>query len=81
MKFLLLLLILHFPVILFSQSKPLKTQHKIKGVIEDQNLKKALAYVNVGIVNKSSGTVSNVDGEFNMNLNEDWSCLDFWTES
>lgn len=41
-----------------------------KGVIKDKTSGENLAYVNIGVVNKNSGTVSDVNGQFQLVLDE-----------
>ncbi len=43
----------------------------ITGEIKDAENKVALAYANIGISNKNSGTVSNAKGEFSLKIHED----------
>jgi len=47
---------------------PQLSYKKIKGRIINKNNKKALAYASVGLRGKAIGTISNVDGEFLLNL-------------
>ena len=50
-------------------SKPLK-EIVLKGSILNEKSNKALAYVNIGVLNKDWGTVTNKKGEFELPLNE-----------
>jgi len=38
----------------------------IKGIVKDKETNKIISYVNLGIVDKGIGTVSNIDGEFEL---------------
>ncbi|RXQ91560.1 carboxypeptidase-like regulatory domain-containing protein [Ancylomarina salipaludis] len=48
--------------------KPQLNTKKISGRILDKRNKKALAYASIGIRGKTIGTISNVDGEFLLNI-------------
>ena len=48
--------------------KPRLILKKIKGQILNKRNKKALAYASIGIRGKSIGTISNIDGEFLLNI-------------
>ena len=62
------LLVFYFLIFLFQQSH---SQSKVyEGVLKDINSKEALAYVNIGVLNKNSGTVSDVNGQFQLVLDE-----------
>ena len=61
------LLIISFTVVLINFNSYGQTK-KIVG--EVRNSKSNLAYVNIGIANKTVGTVSNAEGFFNLVLNE-----------
>lgn len=50
-------------------NKPLK-EIVLKGSIRDEKSNEALAYVNIGVLNKDWGTVTNKKGEFELLLNE-----------
>jgi dienelactone hydrolase len=50
-------------------TKPLK-EIVLKGSIQNEKSNEALAYVNIGVLNKDWGTVTNKDGEFELFLNE-----------
>ena len=43
---------------------------ELKGVIIDQKTDAPVAFVNIGIINKNFGTVSNLQGEFTLNIPE-----------
>jgi len=63
-----LLLVFYFLIFLFQQSH---SQSKVyEGVLKDLNSKERLAYVNIGVLNKNSGTVSDVNGQFQLVLDE-----------
>ena len=46
----------------------LSAQTEIVGNIKDRNNNEPLAYVNIGIVGKNMGTVSNIEGEFSLKI-------------
>ena len=48
-------------------SSLLFSQNKIEGIIVD-SLKNPIQYTNIGILNKSIGTVSNEEGKFILNI-------------
>ena len=56
-----------FPTV--NQNK--KTAFAIKGRIVDKEKNETLAYVNIGIPDKNTGTVSQKDGSFQININHD----------
>jgi hypothetical protein len=62
MKYLLLFLALSI--------NSLHAQKNVQGVIKDRTTKDPIAYVNIGVVNKNTGTVSASDGSFSMSLPE-----------
>jgi carboxypeptidase-like protein len=43
---------------------------QVSGTIRDQQSKEPIAYVNIGVVNKNTGTVSDVDGHFTIALTQ-----------
>lgn len=45
-------------------------QDQIKGVVYDSDTKESLPFVNIGIINKGVGTVSNIDGKFYLEINK-----------
>ena len=45
-------------------------QHQFKGTVLDADTKETLPFVNIGIVNKGVGTVSNFDGKFYLEINK-----------
>ncbi|CAG2531988.1 TonB-dependent Receptor Plug Domain [Maribacter dokdonensis] len=45
-------------------------QHQFKGTVVDADTKETLPFVNIGIVNKGVGTVSNFDGKFYLEINK-----------
>lgn len=47
------------------------SQQDYKGVVLDANSKEPLPYVNIGIVDKGIGTVSDEEGKFHLNLNRE----------
>ncbi len=55
-----------YPVV--NQNK--KIVFTIKGRIADKEKNEALSYVNIGIPNKNTGTVSQKDGSFQININQ-----------
>lgn len=61
-------LILFFVLILLSNSTVNAQNVVYEGIIKDKNTKENLAYVNIGIVNKNTGTVSDVKGKFQLQL-------------
>ena len=62
----LLSIIVLLPCLAFSQP------FQIKGVIKDKNTNKIIPYVNIGIFEKSVGTVSNEKGEFEILIDEEY---------
>ena len=42
----------------------------ISGTVVDLSSKQALAYVNIGIIGKGIGTVSDINGKFSINLDD-----------
>jgi len=60
--------ILFFVLIVLSKSTVIAQNVVYEGVIKDKNTKENLAYVNIGIVNKNTGTVSDVQGKFQLQL-------------
>ena len=64
MKFAKLLLLFLISFNVFAQEKT------ISGEIKDSENNSTLEYVNIGIVNKNTGTVSNSKGIFSLKLNE-----------
>jgi hypothetical protein len=61
-------IILFFVLIVFSNSTVIAQNVVYEGIIKDKNTKENLAYVNIGIVNKNTGTVSDVKGKFQLLL-------------
>ena len=47
----------------------LLAQNNFQAVVADSNSKQPLAFVNIGVVNKNIGTVSDLDGFFSLKLN------------
>ncbi|WP_027066534.1 carboxypeptidase-like regulatory domain-containing protein [Maribacter sp. Hel_I_7] len=45
-------------------------QDQVRGVVIDSDTKETLPFVNIGIVNKGVGTVSNFDGKFNLEIDK-----------
>ena len=64
MKFVKLLLLFLITFNMFAQKK------NISGEIKDSQSNSILEYVNIGIANKNTGTVSNSKGIFNLRLND-----------
>lgn len=71
-----LLILIHFSYSLSAQ--------KIKGIIINKETKSPIAYVNIGIPNKNSGTVSDTEGAFSLTIDEShqndslkFSCIGF----
>lgn len=56
------------PVFIFSQKNTEKVENNIhlKGIITEQESNLPLAYVSIGILNKSIGTVSDTSGNYNL---------------
>ena len=54
--------------LLFLASQ-LLAQNNFQAVVADSNSKQPLAFVNIGVVNKNIGTVSDLDGFFSLKLN------------
>ena len=54
--------------LLFLASQ-LLAQNNFQAIIADSNSKQPLAFVNIGVVNKNIGTVSDLDGFFSLKLN------------
>jgi hypothetical protein len=52
------------PVLAFSQNAPNSVE--IKGIITEQGSNKALSYVNIGVLGKPVGTVSDVNGHYSL---------------
>lgn len=52
-------------------NKPQLQFKKIKGRVLNKTNKKALAYASIGLRGKAIGTISNIDGEFLLNLQEE----------
>ena len=59
--------LLLFMLFLYSGSFTF-AQSAFKGVVTDEESKQPVPYVSIGIINKASGTVSNVNGEFKIDL-------------
>ena len=55
-------------IILFIFSLSLFAQNSVEGIIKDAETDKPIAYVNIGIVKKSKGTVSNNEGKFKFEI-------------
>ena len=55
---------------LFITIGNLFAQNNFQGIVADLETKEPLAFVNIGVVNKSIGTVSDLDGFFSLSLNE-----------
>lgn len=60
----------------------------INGKIVDANSNQALAYINIGIIGKGIGTVSDIDGKFTINLHDSlnsetlkFSCIGYKSQS
>lgn len=47
-------------------------QHKITGVVKNQNTKNPIEYVSIGIKGKNVGTVSTEKGNFEMNIGNEF---------
>ncbi|MDP1844741.1 MAG: carboxypeptidase-like regulatory domain-containing protein [Sediminibacterium sp.] len=45
----------------------------MKGIIADSETKKPIEFVNIGILNKNKGTVSNLEGAFSLTLSKEFS--------
>lgn len=61
-------IILFFVLIVLSNCTVIAQNVVYEGIIKDKNTKENLAYVNIGIVNKNTGTVSDVKGKFQLQL-------------
>jgi hypothetical protein len=67
--FLILFLPIVYPLSVFSQTeKSLINPVQLHGLVLDSALKKPLAYVNIGISNQSVGTVSDINGHFDLTI-------------
>ncbi|HEY4322755.1 MAG TPA: carboxypeptidase-like regulatory domain-containing protein [Mucilaginibacter sp.] len=55
-------------ILFLLNSVSIFAQSTFKGVVTDDENGKPVPYVSIGIINKLSGTVSNADGEFKINL-------------
>lgn len=53
--------------VILNSTFSISQEREIKGIITD-SLKNPIQYVNVGILNKPVGTVTNENGEFNLNI-------------
>ncbi|WP_299523850.1 carboxypeptidase-like regulatory domain-containing protein [uncultured Lutibacter sp.] len=69
--------------VILNSTFSISQEREIKGIITD-SLKNPIQYVNVGILNKPVGTVTNENGEFYLNINNSFisdtlkiSCLGF----
>ena len=58
------------PLSLFMSMSNLFAQNNFQGIVADLDTKEPLAFVNIGVVNKNIGTVSDPDGFFSLSLNE-----------
>ena len=56
---------------MFGKKKPENSNMEISGVIIDSKSKAPLPYVNIGILNKEVGTVTDISGEFMLQLEDD----------
>ncbi len=81
MKFMKKIIILIY--VILNSTFSISQEREIKGIITD-SLKNPIQYVNVGILNKPVGTVTNENGEFYLNINNSFisdtlkiSCLGF----
>lgn len=81
MKFMKKIIILIY--VILNSTFLISQEREIKGIITD-SLKNPIQYVNVGILNKPVGTVTNENGEFYLNINNSFisdtlkiSCLGF----
>lgn len=55
----------------FLGTLPFLAQNSAKGIIKDAETDKPIPYVNIGIVKKNKGTVSNPEGEFEFEIPSD----------
>jgi len=62
-----ILILLHL-VILQSFSQEIE----MNGIITDANTKQPVEFVNIGILNKNKGTISNLQGEFNLSFTNEF---------
>jgi hypothetical protein len=62
--------LLYFSLLTISTFFNLRAQTVVEGVIKDRNSKENLAYVNIGIIDKNVGTVSDTDGKFRISLDD-----------
>lgn len=63
-KSILLFLVLAMPYVGLCQNR------QLTGTVKSSSTSQSLPYVNIGISNKTAGTVSNEQGEFKLDLNE-----------
>ncbi len=56
-------------IFLITLSLGVFAQDQYKGIVIDSESKESLPFVNIGIVNKGIGTVSNIDGKFYLDIN------------
>lgn len=57
-----------FPLLIFTVVSCFSQEFHIKGVIADAKAKEPIPFVNIGILNKNRGTISNMDGEFSLHI-------------
>ncbi len=60
-------------IILFLPNIVLAQVINIKGVVKNADTKETIPYVNIGIFEKAIGTVSNVDGHFEISIDDEYS--------
>jgi hypothetical protein len=63
-------------IVLFFLNLNLQAQKTLQGIIKDKVTNENLAYVNVGIVNQNSGTVSDANGKFEFKIRDNLSTED-----
>ena len=57
-------------LIIFFYFYSAQAQTGIKGIIKSENTKEILPYVNIGIIGKGVGTVSNDNGKFEISISK-----------
>lgn len=45
------------------------SQQLIHAIVKDSETKSALAFCNISLIGKNKGTITNIDGEFNITAN------------
>jgi len=75
-------------ILLMFFSSSFGSAQTISGKIIDANDKQALPYINIGIIGKGIGTVSDIDGKFTLNLHDSlnsqtlkFSCIGYKSQS